>query len=140
MIYKILDDFIIFMHLIWILFIFIGFVLTLGSFFWKKFLDRWLFRTLHLCGIVFAVILTILGKYCPLTMLENTIKMKYNSSLTYKGSFIIHYIEKLVYPNVNPLLIEITTIFIAVFTIMIFIIRPPKNLRWKNIKTLFGYK
>lgn len=127
--YKILADLIVVMHFAWVLFMLIGFILTLFGFFWKGFFDRWLFRTLHLFGIGYVSILSITGKYCPLTIWENTLRQKYDSSLTYPASFMIHYVEKLVYPNINPLIILIPTIFIALFSILFFILRPPKKIR-----------
>ena len=129
MLYKIFADIIVVMHFAWILFMLVGAILTLSGFFYKRFFDWWSFRTLHLCGIIYVGLLALLREYCPLTILENTVRTKYNPDLTYPGSFIVHYIEKLVYPDVNPLIILIPTIFIAVFTIVVFIIRPPVKIR-----------
>ena len=106
-----------------------GFMLTLRSFRREGFLDRWLFRTLHLLGIAYVSILAILGKYCPLTIWENSLRAKYDLDLTYPGSFTIHYVERLVYPDINPLIICIPTAFIAIFTLVVFIIRPPKRIK-----------
>ena len=108
----------------------IGFILTLCGFFYKRFFDWWLFRTLHLCGIIYVGLLVLLREYCPLTILENTVRAKYNPNLTYPGSFIVHYIEKLVYPDVNPSIILVPTIFIAVYTIVVFIFKPPIHKGW----------
>jgi hypothetical protein len=107
----------------------LGFVLSLWGFFWKNFFNWWLFRILHLFGIVYVVLLAVLRQYCPLTILENTLRARYNPILTYPGSFIVHYINRLVYPDVNPLILLIPTIFIAVFTVVIFIIKPPARIR-----------
>jgi hypothetical protein len=129
MLYKILADIIVIVHFVWILFMLIGFIFTLYGFFWKRFFDKWLFRILHLFGIAYVSLLAILGKYCPLTIWENTLRIKHDSTLTYPGSFMIHYVEKLVYPDIDPLIIIIPTTFIAVFTVAVFIIRPPKRIR-----------
>ena len=94
-----------------------------------KFFDRWIFRTVHLAGIVYVAILTVMCKYCPLTILENDLRVKYDASLTYPGSFVIHYIEKIVYPEANFLIFVIPTTIIAVFTILMFIIRPPAKIK-----------
>lgn len=124
---KILADLVVLVHFFWILFMLAGFILTLSGFFWKRFFAMRLFRILHLFGIIYVTLLAILGEYCPLTILENNLRAKYNSSLTYPGSFIAHYLERVVYPDVNPLIIIIPTIFIVLFTIVIFILRPPKS-------------
>lgn len=139
MIYKILADTIVVIHLIWILFMLTGFILTVAGFWQKKFFDRWVFRTVHLFGILYVSLLALMGKYCPLTVLENILRRKYSSSLVYPGSFIIYYLEKLVYPEVNPLVILIPTIFISLFTISVFIIKPPKKIRRAVIR-VFTFK
>ena len=129
MIYKILADIIVVIHFVWILFMLLGFILTLRGFFYRRFFDRWLFRTLHLCGIIYVGLLALLREYCPLTMLESTLRARYNPELRYPGSFIIHYIEKLVYPDLNPLIILIPTVIIATFSILVFIIKPPAKIK-----------
>lgn len=130
MAYKIFADAIIVVHFLYILFMLLGFLLTgYALFFREKFFDRWLFRSLHLLGIFYVVSLNILGKYCPLTILENELRLKYEAYSVYSGSFIIHYLERLVYPDVNPLVIQIPTVFLAIFTIVVFIIRPPKKIK-----------
>ena len=136
MLYKILADIIVIVHLFWILFMLIGFLLTLCGLFRREFLDRWLFRTIHLFGIAYVSLLAIMGKYCPLTLWENTLRAKYDPSLTYPGSFMIHYVERLVYPDINPLIIRIPTTFIAVFTVIVFILRPPRRIRKTLIRTI----
>ncbi len=125
MLYKIFADLIVVIHFAWILFMLVGFIRTIRGFWKKNFFDRWLFRTLHLCGIAYVGLLAVLRQYCPLTILENTLRVKYNPDLTYPGSFIVFYVEKLVYPDLNPSIIWGYTIFIAVFTIVVFIIKPP---------------
>ena len=128
--HKIFADAIIVVHFLYILFMLLGFLLTgYALFFREKFFDRWLFRSLHLLGIFYVVSLSILGKYCPLTILENELKLRYEAYSVYSGSFIVHYLEKLVYPDVNPLVIQIPTVFLAIFTIVVFIVRPPKKIK-----------
>lgn len=129
MLYRILADLIVVVHFAWILFMLIGFILTVRGFFYKEFFDRWLFRTIHLIGIAYVNLLGILGQYCPLTLWEKLLRAQYDPSLTYPGTFMIHYVEKLIYPDINPWLIRIPTIFITVFTIVVFILRPPAKIK-----------
>jgi len=140
MLYKILADLVVLIHFAWIVFVLWGFILTVCSWIcvyvlpvakdrWITFLNRWVFRTIHLAGIVYVAILTALGKYCPLTILENKLRQQYNTELIYPGSFVIHYIERIVYPEANFLVFVIPTIIIAVFTILMFIIRPPAKIK-----------
>jgi len=128
--YKILADAIIVVHFLFILFMLLGFLLTAYALvFRQKFFDRWLFRSLHLLGIFYVASLSIMGKYCPLTILENELRLKYEASSAYCGYFTVHYLERLVYPDINPLVIQIPTVFLAIFTIVVFIIRPPSKIK-----------
>ena len=134
MIYKILADIILVLHFFWIVFMLVGFIITFLNVFFirnKSFFDWWFFRTLHLFGIVYVGCLAILGKYCPLTILENILYTKYANKLKYSESFIVHYIQKLVYPDVEPLTIVVPTVVVAIFTCVVFIIEPPVKI--KNI-------
>jgi len=88
-----------------------------------------LFRTLHLLGILFVGILTILRRFCPLTILENISRVKYDPESIYPGSFIVHYIENLVYPDVNQTLLRVGTVLVAVFILFVYIIRLPAKLK-----------
>ena len=147
MLYRIFADIIVITHFVWVLFVLAGFILTLYGFFslyifhsgadrWRKFFDKWLFRTIHAGGILFVSIFVMLKQYCPLTLWENTLRVKYDPSLAYEGSCIVHYVQKLLYPDINPLIIRGVTTFIALFTILVFIIRPPAKIRrifkWKK--------
>jgi hypothetical protein len=140
MIYQILSDLIIAVHFMWIAFMLLGFWLTAWHFFRvyffklstakaDRFFNRFIFRTLHLLGIGYVATLTLLGKYCPLSILENYLKAGYDPQAVYPGVFIIHYIELLVYPNVHPLVIVIPTIALAVFTVFVYVLRPPQKIR-----------
>jgi len=111
----------------------LGFFLTIYGFLWEKFFDWWLFRTLHLSGILFVGILTLLRRFCPLTILENLSRVRYSSENTYPGSFIVHYIENLVYPDVNQTLLRILTVLVALFILVVYTIRPPTKI--KNLLT-----
>ncbi len=134
MFYKIIADIIVVLHFIWIIFMLLGFFLTIYGFFRKEFFDWWLFRTLHLSGILFVGILTLLRRFCPLTILENLSRAKYSPGSTYPGSFIVHYIEKLVYPDVNQTLLRLVTVLGALFILVVFIIIPPQKIKNLIIK------
>ena len=131
MIYRVLADTIMVAHFAWILFMLVGFVLIIRAFWRPKFFERWFFRTIHLLGILFVTTLVILNKYCPLTIWENALRRHYDPNTDYPGSFIVGHLEKLIYPDVSPLVMVIPTILIAVFTLSVFILRPPSKFRRK---------
>ncbi len=132
MLYRALADILMAAHFAWILFMLLGFALTLRALWRPKFFERWLFRSIHLIGILFVAALELLDKYCPLTIWENALRRHNDPDTDYPGSFIIGHIEKLIYPDVSPLVVVIPTIFIAVFTLTVFILRPPSKFRRKQ--------
>ncbi len=115
----------------------LGFFFTLYALAFKKsLLNWWKFRTLHLVGILYVGSLSVLGKYCPLTILENKLRAMVSPEQVYQGSFITHYLEKIVYPEIDPILIKIPTLFIAIFTVFIFILFPPLKIK-QGFKKIF---
>jgi hypothetical protein len=112
MYYKVLADTVVLIHFLWILF------LPLGVLWGRR---NKLIKIFHLSGLAFAFIIQILDWYCPLTYLELWLRSKHASSLTYTGSFIIHYIEKIVYIELSRFLVLLFTIFLCVFNLWIYL-------------------
>jgi hypothetical protein len=131
--YRILADVIFVVHLGWIIFMIYGFILTVRGFWRPTFWDRWVFRSIHLLGILFVAGIEILGQYCPLTVWEYALRRHYNPGGQYPHSFIIGYLEKLVYPDVSPLVFLLPTYTIALFTLVMFVVKPPSKFwSWKK--------
>ncbi|MBA3061338.1 MAG: DUF2784 domain-containing protein [Nitrospirae bacterium] len=112
MTFKILADIVVFVHFLWILF------LIFGAFFGRK--NRRI-KIFHISGLAFAFVMQLLDWYCPLTHLEVWLREKHNPALTYSGSFIIHYLEKLIYIELSPYLILILTILLCGFNTWIYL-------------------
>jgi uncharacterized membrane protein required for colicin V production len=106
MLYKILADITVLIHFSWILFLIFGALLGVKNNAVKIF---------HISGLVFAFVIQVFDWYCPLTHLEFWLRSKYDPALTYTGSFIIHYMEAIVYIELSRYLILIITIFLCGF-------------------------
>ena len=132
MMQRIFADVILVVHLAWIIFMLYGFVLTVRAFWRTGFWDRWLFRTVHLGGIMFVASLELLHKYCPLTIWENALRHHGYPGTEYSSNFILGYIERLIYPDVSPLVYLLPTYGIALFTLVMFAVRPPARFRRNN--------
>lgn len=124
---RLLADIILVVHLGWILFMLYGFVRTVIALWRPSFWDRWLFRSIHLGGILLVATLELLGKYCPLTIWEYGLRR----GTAEPGHFVLDWIERLVYPDVSPLVYLIPTYAIALFTLVMFVWKPPSKFRWK---------
>lgn len=88
MIYKIIADTVVLAHFLWIAFLIFGAFLGVRS---------GIAKILHLAGLAFALVLNLFGWYCPLTHIEVWARVRHDPSLAYTGSFIIHYVEELIY-------------------------------------------
>jgi hypothetical protein len=108
MIYRILADAVLIIHLLWIGFLFLG-----------GFLGRRIktMKILHLSGLFFALFIQIFDWYCPLTHLEVWLRSKHDPDLAYAGSFLIHYAEQVVYMQLSHSHILIFTILLLVLNL-----------------------
>jgi hypothetical protein len=106
MLYKVLADIVVLVHFLWILF------LVFGAFFGIK--NR-VVKIVHISGLVFAFILHIFNWYCPLTHIEVWLRARHNPALTYTGSFIAHYAERLIYIDLSPFGLLLLTVFLCGF-------------------------
>ncbi len=106
MLYRVLADSVVFLHFLWIVF------LVLGAFLGVRYRKV---KYLHLGGLAFAVVMQVADWYCPLTHIEVWLRRRHDPSLGYGGSFIIHYVEEVVYLDVSPRAIFALTIVLCAF-------------------------
>ena len=83
-------DAVVVLHLFWILFLILG---ALPGSRW-----RWVKWT-HLTALAFSIPLQIFGWICPLTYLEVWLR-RLGGAQPYEGTFIRHYVERLVYAEI----------------------------------------
>ncbi|MEW6416549.1 MAG: DUF2784 domain-containing protein [Nitrospirota bacterium] len=117
MFYRVAADFVVLIHFLWIVF------LIFGAFIGKKYRAVKIF---HIAGLGFAVIMQIFGWYCPLTYLEIWLRQRHAPLLTYSGSFIVYYVEKLIYIELAPWIIFILTLFLVSISAYIYASRKEK--------------
>ncbi|MEJ5260394.1 MAG: DUF2784 family protein [Anaerohalosphaeraceae bacterium] len=127
-------------HFLWVLFMVWGIVRTIDAaaavmvcrhppLRARRFLERWIFRTVHLAGIVFTGFLAVLGKYCPLTIWEYQLRCGGRPFAEPPGSFLLVWVERLLYPDVPPVLLEAVSALAALFTMAVYAVRPPVKVR-----------
>jgi hypothetical protein len=121
--YLIAADIIVFVHFIWIIF------LITGAYWGRR--HRWIKR-IHITGLLFAFAIQIFGWYCPLTHLEVWLRQMHDSSQSYGGSYIIHYVEKVVYIDVPPGVIYMMTVFLALISGWLYLYKPRGSVNRKR--------
>ncbi len=89
MIYRYAADAVLLLHLAFIVFAVFGGLLTIcrrGVIF------------LHLPALVWGIFVELTGRICPLTSLENTLRIKAGTA-GYSESFVEHYLLGVIYPD-----------------------------------------
>lgn len=88
MFYRIAADFLVIVHLAFILFVIFGGFSVLRD-------RRW--ALLHIPAVIWGIIIEIMGWICPLTPLENRFR-RMGGEQVYSGDFIDHYLLPVIYP------------------------------------------
>ena len=122
-----LADIIAIIHLGYVIFVILGFILIiLGIILKWKWIRNLPFRITHLLAIVGVACEALLGVNCPLTVLE--FKLRYASNLSEeKVSFIGAIAGSLLYYNAPVWLFTIVYAAFALIVVITFIIAPPKR-------------
>jgi hypothetical protein len=89
MIYRYAADAVLLLHLAFIVFAVLGGLLVVW---WRGVLF------LHLPALVWGVFVELSGRICPLTSLENTLRLK-AGTVGYSESFVEHYLLGVIYPD-----------------------------------------
>jgi hypothetical protein len=89
MVYTQLADFVLLLHLAFIIFVIFGGLLAIKNVKWA-----WL----HVPTAVWGGLVEFAGWICPLTHLENWLRFRAGTG-TYQESFIVHYLLPLIYPT-----------------------------------------
>jgi hypothetical protein len=108
-----------FLHALFILWVVSGALLTRS---------RPILRWLHIASLVWGILTELLPWPCPLTVLENWLEAKAGVQ-PYQGGFLLHYLDKLVYPDISPIVLTVAgmiicTLNLAFYGRQIWIARP----------------
>ena len=93
MIWKWLSDIVLAVHVVWVAAAILG---PLWA--WR----RPGARVIHLALLWTTLGVTASGFYCPLMVLENTLRLHYDPSTVYAGGFISHYLSRVASWDVSP--------------------------------------
>jgi hypothetical protein len=101
--YSALAILVLFLHALFILWVVFGALVTRS---------RKILRWLHIASLVWGILTELLPWPCPLTVLENWLEAKAGVE-PYQGGFLLHYLDKLVYPDVSATVLTVAGVFIC---------------------------
>ena len=105
--YSALAIFVLLLHALFILWVAFGALLTRS---------RPVLRWLHIASLVWGILTELLPWPCPLTLLENWLETKAGVE-QYQGSFLLHSLDKLVYPDISSTMLTIAAVIVCILNL-----------------------
>ncbi len=109
-IYSALATDVLFLHALFIVWVVFGAVVTRS-----RPIRRWL----HIVSLIWGILTELLPWPCPLTLLENWLEQKAGVA-PYEGGFLLHYLDKLVYPDTSATALTVAGVLVCTFNLAIY--------------------
>jgi hypothetical protein len=109
-IYSALASAVLVLHVLFILWVIFGALLARS---------RPVLRWLHIACLVWGIVTEITWWSCPLTLLENWLQSRAGVT-PYEGGFLLHNLDRLVYPNISPTLLTMVGVAICLLNLAIY--------------------
>jgi len=94
-------------HLAWISWVALGWTLTRG---------RPVLRWLHIGSLIYAMVIVLFAWLCPLTLVEQWARRRAGLA-TYDQTFLEHYLDRLVYPDLPFWLVTSVSVAVCLFNL-----------------------
>jgi uncharacterized protein DUF2784 len=98
------------LHLAFLFWVVFGALLTRG----RPVLSR-----LHIASLAWGLIIEIAPWTCPLTYAENWLEARAGAT-PYQGSFLLHYLDSLVYPDVPPWVLTVAAVAVVAINVVVY--------------------
>jgi Protein of Unknown function (DUF2784) len=108
--YSALATVVLFLHVLFILWVIFGALLTRS---------RPVLRWLHIASLIWGILTELLPWPCPLTLIENWLEQKAGIE-PYQGGFLLHYMDKLVYPDISAAALTVAGVFLCAFNLALY--------------------
>lgn len=101
---------VLFLHALFIVWV------TFGAVFTRS---RPILRWLHIVSLIWGILAELTPWPCPLTLLENWLEQKAGVA-PYQGGFLLHYLDKLVYPDISAKALTVAGVLVCAFNLAIY--------------------
>ena len=109
-VYSALADCVLVLHALFIVWV------VFGAFVARS---RPILRWVHIASLVWGILTELLPWPCPLTLLENWVETK-AGVVPYNGGFLLHYLDKLVYPNISATSLTVAGVLACVLNLALY--------------------
>ena len=109
--YSALATAVLFLHALFILWVVFGALLTRS---------RPILRWLHIASLIWGILTEVLPWPCPLTLLENWLEGRAGVE-PYQGGFLLHYLDKLVYPDISANVLTIAGVVVCLSNLALYV-------------------
>ncbi|MBZ5595141.1 MAG: DUF2784 domain-containing protein [Acidobacteriia bacterium] len=119
--YAALESGVLLLHLLWIAWILLGWLVTRGR------------RTLawvHIASLVWGIAVELGPWPCPLTLMEQWLEARSGATPSHQG-FLVYYLDKLIYPNLPETVIAWTGAAVCAAILGIYCFRIRRAIRAK---------
>jgi hypothetical protein len=81
--------------------------------------SRPILRWLHIVSLIWGILTELMPWPCPLTLLENWLEQKAGVD-PYQGGFLLHYMDKLVYPDISATALTVAGVLVCAFNLAVY--------------------
>jgi len=113
-VYHFLAVAVLILHLLWILWVILGALVTRG---------RPALRYFHIASLIYGIFIEVTPwPPCPLTVLEQWLEER-AGLVPYHEPFLVHYLEAVIYPDIPALLLVGCAVTVCIFNLGIYVAR-----------------
>lgn len=109
-VYSTLATSVLFVHALFIVWVVFGALFTRS---------RPILRWLHIASLIWGLLTELLPWPCPLTLLENWLEQRAGVA-PYQGGFLLHYMDKLVYPDISATTLTVAGVIVCAFNLALY--------------------
>jgi Protein of Unknown function (DUF2784) len=108
--YSALATAVLFLHALFMVWVVLGTVVTRS---------RPILCWLHIVSLIWGILTELLPWRCPLTLLENCLEQRAGVE-PYQGGFMLHYMDKLIYPDISATALTVAGVLVCAFNLAIY--------------------
>ena len=123
--YSALAAAVLFLHALFIVWVAFGALLTRS---------RPILRWLHIVSLIWGILTELTPWPCPLTLLEYWLEQKAGVE-PYRGGFLLHSMDKLVYPDISATVLTVTGVIVCAFNLALYGSRAWQTLSHNHRRT-----